>query len=301
MILIADSGSTKTQWCLIDERKEQQRFFTQGINPFLQSKEEISAIIKKELLPQLETLNSKLETFFYGAGCSSDENCNRVVDALKENFPGSSIEVRHDLLGAARALCGKEEGIAAILGTGSNSCYYNGKEIKENITALGFILGDEGSGAHMGKKLVAAFIHSRLPKSIHEKFYNEFKFDKNELLNCVYSKPLPNRFLASFAKFIGENCASPLPVRQAGPTPLPEEGGEESFWANLVADCFRDFFDNYICRYPKHRQVKMHCVGSIGFHFKSILRQVADEKKITMGKILKSPMEGLVEYHIVTL
>ncbi len=279
MLLVADSGSTKTHWSCVNDKKEQAHFFTQGINPFLQKKEEISRIIGKELLPQIETISRKFEIFFYGAGCSSDENCKRVFEALKENFPPAKIEVEHDLLGAARALCGKEEGIAAILGTGSNSCYFDGKKIKENITALGFILGDEGSGAHMGKKLISAFIHNRLPKQISEKFYYEFKLDKNELLHRVYSQPLPNRFLASFAKFIQENSS-------------------DNYLNDLATSCFSDFFNNYICRYPKYKKVKMHCAGSVGFHFKNILQTVADEKKITLGKILKSPVEGLMEYHL---
>ncbi len=277
MILIADSGATKTCWCLCTPDGEQY-FYTQGINPYHQSAEAISSIIRTELVPNFKLKTSGFKLFYYGAGCSSAQQKGIVERVLRENFPAARLEIDHDLLGAARALCGKEEGIAAILGTGSNSCCYDGKGITESVASLGYILGDEGSGAHIGKKFLSAFLYHELPGPIEQVFRSEYKLDKDVVLDAVYKQPLPGRFLASFTKFISKNISDP-------------------FLAGLVKNSFLDFFDHHICKYPSYKKVKTHFVGSVAFHFAGLLRQVAKEKGVTVGSILESPMEGLVRYH----
>jgi len=281
MILIADSGSTKTNWRLIDDGNKIHQYSTVGLNPYFCNTKEISNAIRHELVPDLkpETLNHKLQTFFYGAGCSSKDKCKIVELALKENFRNANIEVHHDLLGAARALCGHEEGIAAILGTGSNSCYYDGKKIVENIPALGYILGDEGSGAYMGKKLIRVYLNKELPKELSEKFDKRFQLSKDDILEAVYNKPHPNRVLGSFSKFLSQNLEDPYVVQ-------------------LIYSAFEDFFDKRICKYAKHKEVKMSCVGSVGFHFSKILKAVASDNGVTINKIIETPIAALTLYHM---
>ena len=281
MILIADSGSTKTDWRLIDDENKIHQYSTVGLNPYFHNTEEISKVIRQELVLTLkpETLNHKLQIFFYGAGCSSKDKCNIVELALKENFRNANIEVHHDLLGAARALCGHEEGIVAILGTGSNSCYYDGKKIVDNIPALGYILGDEGSGAYMGRKFLNSHLYKELPKKLSEKFDKKFQLSKDDILEAVYNKPHPNRFLGSFSKFLFQNLEDPFVVK-------------------LVYSAFEDFFDKHICKYAKHKEVNMSCVGSVGFHFSKILKAIASDKGVTINKIIETPIAALTLFHI---
>lgn len=302
MRLIADSGSTKTDWRLIDDENKIHQYGTDGLNPYFHGTEAISKVLKEQLIPSIKseirlsrltrgnpsvrTLrrspfgpSEKSEIFFYGAGCSNIEQCEIIKSALKENFENSKIEVHHDLLGAARALCGQEKGIAAILGTGSNSCYYDGKNIVENIPALGYILGDEGSGAYLGKKFLQAYLNNELPKEIYEKFNKNFQLSKDDILTAVYNLPNPNRFLASFSKFLFQNLKHP-------------------YIAKLVYSAFEDFFDKHICKYREHKEVKMSCVGSVGFYFSKILKNVASDKGVAIDKIIKAPIAALTLYHI---
>jgi glucosamine kinase len=280
MILIADSGSTKTDWRFIDDKGSIAQFATGGFNPYFQTTEQIALEIKTKLLPELseKIKGISVDIYFYGAGCSAPNKIKTVEDALTENFSTGILEVRHDLLAAARALCGHSEGIAAILGTGSNSCYYDGQNIVRNVDSLGFILGDEGSGAHLGKTLLAAYLNKELPVELSNRFTERFQLSKEEILENIYKKPLPNRYLASFAKFIFQNL-------------------KEQYLVDMVAGCFREFFDKHICKYEQHRDVKMGCVGSVGFYFSNILRAIAAEKGVAIGTILESPIAGLVLYH----
>lgn len=280
MILIADSGSTKTDWRLIDENRNIKQFSTLGFNPFFQSEKDISLELKQNLLPHLGLREDDfLEIHFYGAGCSSDQKCEIVKEGLSSVFKKSKIKVEHDLLAAARALCGQQRGIAAILGTGSNSCYYNGEEITEHIPSLGFILGDEGSGAHLGKKLIAAYLYNEMPLELAKRFNSRFNLSKDDILDAIYKKTLPSRYLASFSKFILQNI-------------------KEQFLVDLVTDSFSSFFDHHICKYEKHKVEKFNCVGSVGFYFSNILRGVAAEKGVNVGKIIETPIAGLTLYHI---
>lgn len=281
MMLIADSGSTKTAWRYISPDRQIHQHFTQGFNPYFQTKDQISAEIKNVLLPELIVKNGEQpeKVFFYGAGCSSEDKCRIVKEAIGENFPGSEIEVHHDLLGAARATCGRNEGIVAILGTGSNSCLYDGDEIVDNVPSLGFILGDEGSGAHLGKALVRAWVYRELPKELNKRFEERFKTTKDEILESVYKKPLPNRYLASFSKFVFQNSTEP-------------------FIAAMVARCFEEFFDRHIVKYSGYDVLPMNVVGSVGFYYSNILRAVATEKGVFIDKILEAPIAGLSLYHL---
>jgi N-acetylglucosamine kinase-like BadF-type ATPase len=282
MILIADSGSTKTDWRLVDENKKIHQFSTAGFNPLFQSTEIISKELREVLLPQFATANVEaskpMQVFYYGASCSSEERNKTVRDAIAQSFPKAEIEVDHDLLGAARALCGHEAGIAVILGTGSNSCYYDGKEIVENVPSLGYILGDEGSGAHIGKTFITAYLYKEMPEDLSQRFSERFKITKEDVLEAVYKKPMPSRFLASFSKFIYQNL-------------------KEQYVVDLVAGCFRQFFDKQACKYEKHNEVQMHSVGSVGFYYSNILRAVAVEKGVNVGRIIETPIAGLTLYH----
>lgn len=287
MFLIADSGSTKTDWRLISEDKKTHHFQTCGFNPYFHSSQFISQAIRSELLPQLTTHNSQLTIFFYGAGCSGEEKAAIVFNGLQACFPNAKFEVHHDLLGAARALCGREEGIAAILGTGSNSCYYDGKDIADNVPSLGYILGDEGSGAHIGKTFINHLLYKELPAELEKDFYTEYSLNKQKILNTVYpmddahktKDASPSRYLASFSPFWLKHIRHP-------------------FMAEMLYNCFSEFFVHHIFRYAKHKKIKMHCTGSIGFYFQDILRKVAADKGVTLHKIIKNPIEELVAYHL---
>ena len=277
MILIADSGSTKTAWRIIDQFNHIHQAGTQGFNPYFQDTSTISDNLKKELIPFLPDEQVD-KIYFYGAGCSNIEKVKVIEKALLNVFPIAQVEVEHDLLAAARALCGSKPGIAAILGTGSNSCLYDGKNIVENVASLGYILGDEGSGAHLGKTFIQAYLNKELPAKLSENFYNRYKLTKDEVLEAIYKQPLPNRFLASFAKFIYQNINEPA---------INE----------MLIQCFEEFFDKHICKYKNDDSLKLSIVGSVGFYFSNIIRRVAQDKGIEIETILESPIAGLTLYH----
>ena len=281
MILIADSGSTKTDWRLIDDNKKIHQFATQGINPYFTSSDEISLIIQNELLSQIQfpLVGTPLSVFFYGAGCGSDSKKEIVRIALLKNFHRAFVEVYSDMLGAARSLCGANPGIAAILGTGANTCYYDGNNIIESTPSLGYVLGDEGSGAHIGKTFVQAFLNKEMPEALSNRFYERFNLGKVEMLDAIYKQPNPNRFLASFSKFIYQNL-------------------KEQFVVDLVANCFGQFFDKHICKYSKHKEVKLSCVGSVAFYYSNILRAVAANKGVNIETIIETPIAGLTLFHL---
>jgi N-acetylglucosamine kinase-like BadF-type ATPase len=276
MILIADSGSTKTHWCVIKNSVPLKHIFTNGINPFYQTEDEITRDLELSLIPELTDLNIE-QIFFYGAGCSFPEKKAIVSNALGHHFKNITIEVQSDLLGAARSLFGHKQGIACILGTGSNSCFYNGKEILENVSPLGFILGDEGSGAVLGKTLIADCLKNQLPTEIKDKLLSQYKLTPAFILENVYKKPFPNRFLAKFCPFLLENIEKP------------------SIY-NIVYNSFDAFFVRNINQYPLGN-VHVSFIGSVAYYFRDILETVAAEHKTTIGKIEQNPIDGLIEYH----
>lgn len=282
MIIIADSGSTKTDWCLCDEGTILTAIQTQGINPYHQSEEIIEQVIREELLPHLSQAMSSAkgplkEVIFYGAGCANETACNRVKEAIEKVLRLSDITIHSDLLGAARALCGHEEGIACVLGTGSNSCLYNGEEIVANIPPLGYILGDEGSSAVLGRRLVGDCLKNQLPDAIREEFLTEYGLTQEIILEKVYRQPLANRFLASLTPFLSKHREVPEVHR-------------------LLVESFVDFFVRNVKQY-RRPWLPIHFVGSIADAFSSELKEAAESLGMELGNILKSPIEGLVGYH----
>lgn len=275
MKLIAEAGSTKTDWILTDNNNIVKRKKTRGINPFYQTAEDITCLIEKELMP--ETPNDISQIYFYGAGCTAEKQ-PIVAAALKTIFTNAKIEVASDLLAAARALCGHSEGIACILGTGSNSCFYNGENITQNTPPLGFILGDEGSGAYLGKTLVSDFLKRQMPDNIAELFADKYQLTTKEAVENVYRQPLPNRYLAQFTPFLSENIAEP-------------------YCYNLVFDSFIAFFARNIVHYPDFRTLPIAFTGSVAYHFADVLEVAAYDFDLNFSHIAQAPIEELVEFH----
>ena len=276
MILLADSGSTKTNWFFQPRRHGHGKTCqTAGINPYYQSASDILRTLNKEYSLKREGIK---KIFFYGAGCANAEKNAVLESALKEFFEAENIEVASDLLAAARSLCGHSEGIAAILGTGSNSCYYDGNVIRQNVSPLGFILGNEGSGAVLGCKLVADLLKNQMPDYLQARFLEMFGQTSIEIMEKVYRKPFPNRYLASFTPFLSKY--------------IKEEQVYE-----LVKKSFIEFFQRNIKQYPRADRLPVHFTGSIAWHFADVLKQAAGECGFETGKIVKDPMPDLVEFH----
>ena len=276
MMLIADSGSTKTDWCVILDNTPIKRIGTKGLNPFFQSEEEIQQELTHSLLPQLPegTIDS---VYFYGAGCTP-EKAPTLRRAIADSLPVvGNIKAYSDMLAAARGLCGREAGITCILGTGSNSCFYDGKEIVNHISPLGFILGDEGSGAVLGKLLVGDILKNQLSPAIKEVFLKQFDLTVPEIIDRVYRQPFPNRFLASLSPFIAQH--------------LEEPGKRQLELGSFIAFLRRNVMQYDYTQYPAH------FIGSVAHCYKEILQEAAQETGIRIGKILQSPMEGLIQYH----
>ncbi|MEK6481606.1 BadF/BadG/BcrA/BcrD ATPase family protein [Catalinimonas sp. 4WD22] len=276
MILIADSGSTKTDWRVIDEAGKVSQAKTVGLNPYLETQDKMIAVLREELYPQLRA--TIREIHFYGAGCATNSACNKVKNALAEVFHDAEIAVNNDQLGAARALCGKEAGIACILGTGSNTCLYDGEKIIDNIPPMGYIIGDEGSGSNIGKELLNRYFRRELPAEIKERLEKRFDMSKEAVLDSVYGKSYPNRYMASFAKFVFQNLKDP-------------------YLTHMVYDILGNFFDKTISHYDNYEQYKIHFTGSIAFYFGNLLRQVANDKGLRVFNILETPIAGLTLYH----
>lgn len=275
--LIADSGATKAEWCLLKGHKK-RILFTQGISPYLMTTEQIIKLLQKELKPKLQK-EKITEIYFYGTGCSNPENVKHIKKALKEVFHGTKkILVDSDLMGAARALCGHEKGIACILGTGSNSCYFNGKRIVKNSPGLGFILGDEGSGAYLGRKVLQHFLYNTFDEELMERFNQKYKTNKLEIFDRVYRQPLPNKYLASFALFLTENRGHYM-------------------IENIIEDSLNDFFYTHLNKYRESWLYPVHFTGGVSYAFKDVIKSLCNTYELALGKILKNPMEGLIEYH----
>lgn len=274
--LIAESGSSKTDWRLLGPSGEIAQAKTVGFNPYYQTEENIRITLIEELLPQLSK-NPEV-VFFYGAGCSNENNKVLVRKAIQSVFPDAIVEVEHDLLAAARALCGHEPGIACILGTGSNSCLYDGKNIVANIPSLGFMLGDEGSGGFLGKRLIIDYLSGDLPGHLIEQFNHRYKVSKEEILDNVYKKPFPNRYLASFSKFLFHHLRDP-------------------YVFDLVLSSFKLFLKKTVYKYSNYKNYTTHFTGSIAFYFNSILRTACEEYGIVMGKVIEGPIAGLTLFH----
>ena len=278
MKLIADCGSTKIDWCLLNDSKVEKQVFTMGMNAVMLTEEEIRNRIADELRPELEGYPVD-EVYFYGAGCISPEVCGNVARAISANFPEASVvEVHTDLLAVARALCGRQPGIACIMGTGSNSCYYDGAEIRDNVSPLGYILGDEGSGAVLGKILLGDVLKNQLPADLCEKFLKQYDLDRLSIIRRVYKEPQANRFMASVTPFLIENIDRPEVHA-------------------LVFNSFKAFFVRNILQYKGYDKMTVNFIGSIAYYYRDILTEAATACGCTVGTIIKSPMEGLIRFH----
>lgn len=279
MKLIVDGGATKADWYFYNSSKnEGQVYKTTGFSPYFMTTSEISNMLTKELEPYLDNQQIK-DVHYYGTGCSSESKVLVVEEALKAVFPNASCNVYHDLLAAAHSLLGKNEGIACILGTGSNTCLYNGNEIVDELFSLGYLLGDEGSGACLGKKIISAYLHNELPKELETKLKEYYPHSRHDILDNVYTKPNPNRFLASFAYFLNLNK-------------------EHEFIRNILTNAFNDFFKYQIFIYPEYKKYTVNFTGSVAFHFQDVIKDVANSLDIKINKIEQSPLQGLVDYHL---
>ena len=277
MILIADSGSTKTDWRILDQEGKVSQARTSGLNPYHETEESMAKVLRDELLPQVVE-QSISQVYFYGAGCATESACASVASSLKQVFPDAASEINNDQLGAARALCGHEAGIACILGTGSNTCLYDGEKIIDNIPPMGYIIGDEGSGSNIGKELLNRYFRRELPEKISNRLEKRFDMSKDAVLEHVYRQPFPNRYMAGFAKFVFQNLKEP-------------------YLMQMVYDILSNFFDKTVCRYDQYQQYKIHFTGSIAFYFGNLLRQVANDKGLRIFNILEGPIAGLTLYH----
>lgn len=274
--LIVDSGSTKAAWCLL-EGDRKKKLSTQGLSPYFLNEEQIKDIVTTEIKRKLKQVEPD-EIYFYGTGCSNPGNVKIVRNALKKVFPKAAINIDHDLMGAAKALCGNEKGVACILGTGSNSCYYNGKTIVKNSPGLGFILGDEGSGAYLGKKVVQYFLYNTYDPDLMDRFIAKYNTNAVEILEAVYKKPLPNRYLAGFVPFLIENRGHYM-------------------IENIIEDAFNDFIFTHVYKYRESWTLPVNFIGSVAFGFKDVLKEMCSTYELQLGKVLKDPMDGLVKYH----
>ncbi|MES2513613.1 MAG: hypothetical protein V4580_05685 [Bacteroidota bacterium] len=277
-ILIADSGSTKTDWVLLDNNNIILQFQTIGFNPYFQSSEDIYNELKDKLIPVLyDQLHFITQISYYGAGCSTPEKVQVVKQGLYLAFGNILSEVNHDLLAAARALCGKEKGIACILGTGSNSCLYDGKEVIENIPSVGYLFGDHGSGATIGRTFIQHYFDGKLPLHLKTAFESA-GFHREIILENVYKKAMPSKYLASIVSFLVNYS-------------------NDSYVKDLIKNCFLDFFDAQVSKYTGAKELPVNSVGSIGYYYKELLADAAEERGFKIGNIIKSPIDGLIKYH----
>ncbi|MBY0244290.1 MAG: N-acetylglucosamine kinase [Sphingobacteriaceae bacterium] len=281
MILIADGGSTKTTWCLINETGEKSIFNTEGYNPYFSGKDYIIDSLQGTLPKDLD-LTKITEVHYYGAGCSTDINKKIVADAMQFVFKSATVvSIGHDLLASCRALLGKDAGFAAILGTGTNTCLYDGDDITLNIDSLGYFLGDEGSGCFIGKRILSDYMKDYMPPAVREKFFKTYGLTNDDIYDHIYYKPLPNRFCASFSKFLFDIQAE-----------------HKDYVHGIVHYAFTAFFENLVIHYPNYKSHKLNCIGSVGFSFKDVLCEVANQYEMEVGKIIRSPIDDLVSFHL---
>ena len=279
MKLIAESGSTRTEWALVEDNHLVQRVFTEGLNPFFQTRREISRSVRLGL-PESFFKKKLDQVYYYGAGYSSYEKKNILGASLVAQFK-TPIQVESDLLAAARGLFKCEAGIACILGTGSNSCFYDGKIIVKNVKAAGYILGDEGSGAVLGKLFLADLLKGLAPKELANEFHEKFRISVNDVMESVYNLPFPNRFLGTIAYFLGDYM-------------------DNEYVYNLLTNNLRSFFNRNICQYD-YINYPIRFVGSLAYAYPDILQEVAQEFGVEIDVIEETPMNGLIEFHSMNI
>jgi N-acetylglucosamine kinase-like BadF-type ATPase len=277
MKLIGDSGSTKTDWRLINQNEIIKQFSCKGLNPHFHSKESIADELRKTFDDELITQVSEIH--FYGAGCSSTEKKAIVNSGFKNVFTNSRVNIYHDLLGAARACCGKNNGLAGILGTGSNCCLYDGNDITMEFKSGGYIIGDEGGGVDIGRKVIKAIIEEAMPSELQVKFERQYKISYDEILNALYKQEYPNRFLAGFSQFAYHNRT-------------------HLFIQELIQENFRAYFKIQVVRIPECKDYQLGLIGSVAFYYQDIIKSVAEEFGVSIGTIVEKPISGIALYHL---
>jgi glucosamine kinase len=277
MLIIVDSGSTKADWQIIYADGSRELQTTMGFNPFFHDEDRVESELNKEFVKKV-AVDAVEAIYFYGAGCSDKMRCDIIKRGLERVFKNAKVEVEHDLLASARAACGSKEGIACIIGTGSNTCLYDGKNVIDNVSNLGYLLGDEGSGSHLGKLLIRAFFYRELPDDIQDKFIAEYGGDKRVFLNHIYAEGA-NVYLSSFAKFFSANRT-------------------HFYIQKLAAEAFTELTERHIVKYEGCHHLPINFVGSVAYHFQDILKIVLDEHDLNLGIVIRKPIDKLVEYHL---
>ena len=278
--LIVDSGSTKTDWVVLKASQIVAQVQSIGFNPYFHTPTEISLEINKNVKPAFTTYLPQIDIIhYYGTACSTQENCLIIKNALFDSLGVKEIIIEHDLLAAARALCQKDWGIAGILGTGSNSCLYDGKNILENVPSAGYLWSDYGGGSQIGKLMMRDYFEGTMPTDIRMAF-EAAGYNKDAILNNVYKKGMPNKYLATVSSFTSSHFNHP-------------------FVKKVLSECFTSFFVQQVSKYTNSKRYKVHTVGSIGYHYKDLIAQVAKQQGYEMGTVIKSPIEGLIKYHSV--
>ncbi len=290
MKLLVDSGSTKMDWIFFEEGKVARRIATQGFNPNYSNRQDLENILSlvetqfiaspknKTSFPGHNQSTSLQNVYYYGTGCGNEQNCQLIKEVFRSHFPKAEITVTHDLMAACHALFGHEKGIACILGTGSNACVYNGENITERAVSLGYLVGDEGSGMHIGREVVKAYFYGFMPDDLRQKFDATYHLELKEFIDKAYHQPQPSKYLASFAKFAGEHQ-------------------DEPFMHELIQGCFEAFVKAFILRFEDCKSLKISFIGSVAFHFQDILRECIKSHGLTMGEVMTSPAAGLVRYY----
>jgi glucosamine kinase len=278
-ILLADSGATKCEWYLAESDKISKTVFTQGISPYFFNEEKTVALLQQELLPNLPAETGVKEIHYYGTGMRNPVNVNMVRQALKTVFNTADIEVSDDMLAAARALNLHNKGLACNLGTGSFAVYYDGEKITKQAPGIGYILGDEGSGAYLGKKVLQYYLYNTFDEELRYKFENRYNTNAVEILENVYRKPLANRYMATFCLFLSENRGHYM-------------------IENIIEDGLNDFFFAHLCKFAESWTQPIHFVGGVAFAFKDMITELCNSYEFEQGTILKGAMEGLIQYHI---
>lgn len=276
MILIGESGATKTEWRIIDDKDNIFQAKSAGVNPYYLESTEILEVFRLGLTDYLKY--DFKEIFFYGAGCSSDKNKKTIKECFEHLFPNANIEINHDMLAAARALCENKPGIACILGTGSNSCLYDGEQIVENVLSLGYLLGDEGSGNYIGKQMLINYMRGQLSEKVSKSFDKRFNLKPHEILEDIYHNHLPIRYLAGFSKFVFQHIKDPM-------------------LSQMVYDGFKTFMEMNVVKYTDYQNTPVHFTGSVAFYYANILRQVGADMGINIQHIVEGPIAGLTLYH----
>ena len=273
MRLIIDAGSTKMEWILMEGNEVKSRFTTEGFNPNYSDRQCLVETCHGASLP-----NEIQSIYYYGTGCGNEQNCQTIKEVFQSRFPHAEIHVTHDLMAACHAALGHESGIACILGTGSNACLYDGERITEKAVSLGYLVGDEGSGMHIGREVVRAYFYGFMPEELRMRFEVEYHLDLKAFVQRLYHEGQPSKYLATFAKFAGENQAHP-------------------FMHDLVKRCFNAFIEVFVIRDNASSSLKVSFIGSVAFHFQDILKESLADYGLAIGEIMQAPAEGLIRYY----